>query len=114
MAPVTIEVKNWKTGYPLGQVTELLSKLDRQKREGDLGLLVCKRSGVADPYGWYCWTTAGDAYRVLFGDRRRHHDAPVDGFEHPVCFVFGDVIRALISGGWVTKVTNPFENLETS
>jgi hypothetical protein len=35
-------------------------------------------------------------------------------FEHPVCLVFGDVIRALVSGGWVTEITNPFENLETS
>jgi hypothetical protein len=121
VAPVTIEVKNWKGGYPLGQVAELLSKLDRQKRAGDLGLLVCKRSGVADPYGWYCYTTAYDAVQLMI-DRDTHEwdthglsmpDRPA-AFEHPVCFVFGDVIRALVSGGWVTEITNPFENLETS
>lgn len=119
VAPVTIEVKNWKTGYPLGQVGELLSKLDRQKREGDLGLLVCKRSGVADPYGWYCWVTAYDAAQLLVDREAREWDAHglsmgEGPFEHPVCFVFGDVIRALVSGGWVTEITNPFETLETS
>jgi hypothetical protein len=31
-----------------------------------------------------------------------------------VCFVFGDVIRALVSGGWVTELTNPFADKETS
>jgi len=113
VAPVTIEVKNWKGGYPLGQVAELLSKLDRQKREGDLGLLVCKRSGVADPYGWWCWVTAVDAAQLLM--RRGDAHSVLSGpFEHPVCLVFGDVIRALVSGGWVTEITNPFENLETS
>jgi hypothetical protein len=115
VAPVTIEVKNWKGGYPLGQVAELLSKLDRQKRDGDLGLLVCKRAGVSDPYGWHCWTTAGDARALLVGEEQSWEPhTSVTPFEHPVQFIFGDVIRALVSGGWVTEITNPFENLETS
>ena len=118
MAPVTIEVKNWAKGYSRGQVAELLSKLDRQKRSGDLGLLVCKRAGVADPYGWDCWVTAVDAARLrnVWGEPHSYspleHDAHV--FEHPVCFVFGDVIRALVSGGWVTELTNPFADKGTS
>lgn len=113
VAPVTIEVKNWAKGYSRGQVAELLSKLERQKRPGDLGLLVCKRVAVADPYGWDCWVAACDAARLLAPDTlvREYHDG---GFEHPVCFVFGDVIRALVSGGWVTELTNPFQDKETS
>jgi hypothetical protein len=116
VAPVTIEVKNWAKGYSRGQVAELLSKLDRQKRPGDLGLLVCKRVAVADPYGWDCWTNAIDARKLLMGvsvlaERRFPPRGP---FEHPVCFVFGDVIRALVSGGWVTELTNPFQDKETS
>jgi len=112
VAPVTIEVKNWAKGYSRGEVMELLSKLERQKREGDLGLLVCKRVAVADPYGWDCWVTALDAAWLLFGQYEGAQ--PVDGFEHPVCFVFGDVIRALVSGGWVTELTNPFQDKEIS
>ncbi len=114
-APVTIEVKNWAKGYSRGQVAELLEKLERQKRAGDLGLLVCKRVGHADPYGWDCWVTAWDAFRLLDPQcERQVGELMPDGFEHPVCFVFGDVIRALVSGGWVTEITNPFEKLETS
>jgi hypothetical protein len=116
VAPVTIEVKDWARGYSRGQVAELLDKLGRQKRTGDLGLLVCKRAGVADPYGWDCWVTAIDARKLLMGvsvlaERRFPPRGP---FEHPVCFVFGDVIRALVSGGWVTELTNPFADKETS
>lgn len=115
VAPVTIEVKNWATGYSRTQVTELLSKLDRQKRAGDLGLLVCKRVAVADPYGWDCWTNAWDAARLLLAASGNALSPPVPSpFEHPVCFVFGDVIRALVSGGWVTELTNPFYDKETS
>jgi len=114
-APVTIEVKNWAKGYPRGQVAELLEKLERQKRAGDLGLLVCKRSGVGDPYGWDCWTTAHDAALLLLGRPGGDVEVRWSGpFEHPVCFVFGDVIRALVSGGWVTEIANPFEKLEIS
>lgn len=114
VAPVTIEVKDWAKGYSRNQVAELLSKLERQKREGDLGLLVCKRTAVADPYGWDCWVTAQDAARLLtygIGDQMFWNTPP---FEHPVGFVFGDVIRALVSGGWVTELTNPFQDKETS
>lgn len=115
VAPVTIEVKDWAKGYSRGQVAELLDKLTRQARPGDLGLLVCKRAGVADPYGWDCWVTADDGLQLLlgFGDPAVHW-RPQDGYEHPVCFVFGDVIRALVSGGWVTELTNPFQDKETS
>lgn len=116
-APVTIEVKNWAKGYSRGQVAELLEKLERQKRPGDLGLLVCKRVGHADPYDWDCWTSVRCAWRLLAG-RRPDVDLFVrlveTGFEHPVDFVFGDVIRALVSGGWVTEIANPFAKLETS
>lgn len=112
VAPVTIEVKDWAKGYSRGQVAELLLKLDRQKRTGDIGLLVCKRSGVADPYGWDCWVTAGDALAILAG--KEPPDYLSCCFEHPVSFVFGDVVRALVSGGWVTELTNPFANKETS
>jgi hypothetical protein len=121
VAPVTIEVKNWAKGYSRGQVAELLFKLDRQKRPGDLGLLVCKRVAVADPYGWDCWVTPYDAVQLLIdrdtyswdvhGLSRPEGSSP---FEHPVGFVFGDVIRALVSGGWVTELTNPFQDKETS
>lgn len=115
VAPVTIEVKNWAKGYSRGQVAELLSKLERQKRPGDLGLLVCKRVAVADPYGWDCWVTAADAFRLLDPQcESQVWELMADGFEHPVCFVFGDVIRALVSGGWVTELTNPFQDKETS
>lgn len=117
VAPVTIEVKNWAKGYSRGQVAELLSKLDRQKRSGDLGLLVCKRANVADPYGWDCWVSPHDAWRLLNTDKTRQIQSDrvkIDGFEHPVGFVFGDVIRALVSGGWVTELTNPFKDKETS
>jgi hypothetical protein len=112
VAPVTIEVKDWVKGYSRNQVAELLAKLLRQRRPADLGLLVCKRAGVADPYGWDCWVTAFDAARLLTPADVPPN--PPDGFEHPVCFVFGDVIRALVSGGWVTELTNPFTNKETS
>jgi hypothetical protein len=115
VAPVTIEVKNWAKGYSRNQVAELLSKLDRQKRPGDLGLLVCKRVAVGDPYGWDCWVTAFDARALLVGEDQAWDPLTVpDAFEHPVCFVFGDVIRALVSGGWVTALTNPFHDKETS
>lgn len=113
-APVTIEVKNWAKGYSRGQVAELLEKLERQKRPGDLGLLVCKRVGYADPYDWDCWVEAGDAYLILAGAHNDEGAGGIGGFEHPVCFVFGDVIRALVSGGWVTEIANPFAKLETS
>lgn len=113
-APVTIEVKDWAKGYSRGQVAELLEKLERQKRLGDLGLLVCKRAGHADPYGWDCWTTAFDAARLLMAGWRAWDVHAISAFEHPVGLVFGDVIRALVSGGWVTEITNPFEKLETS
>lgn len=114
VAPVTIEVKDWATGYSRNQVAELLDKLERQKRRGDLGLLVCKPSTVADPYGWDCWVTAGDAYLILAGTENYEGADGTKGFEHPVKFVFGDVIRALVSGGWVTELTNPFADKETS
>jgi hypothetical protein len=115
VAPVTIEVKNWAKGYSRGQVGELLAKLERQKRPEDLGLLVCKRVAVADPYGWDCWTNAWDAARLLLAASGDALSPPVPSpFEHPVCFVFGDVIRALVSGGWVTALTNPFQDKETS
>lgn len=114
VAPVTIEVKNWAKGYSRTQVAELLSKLERQKRPGDLGLLVCKRVAVADPYGWDCWVSAVDAYSLLAGKENYEGGYGIDSFEHPVCFVFGDVIRALVSGGWVTELTNPFADKETS
>lgn len=112
VAPVTIEVKDWAKGYSRNQVAELLAKLLRQRRSADIGLLVCKRAGVADPYGWDCWVTAFDAARLLIPADVPPN--PPDGFEHPVCFVFGDVIRALVSGGWVTELTNPFADKETS
>lgn len=112
VAPVTIEVKDWARGYSRNQVAELLDKLDRQKRPGDLGLLVCKRTGVADPYGWDCWVTAVDAAALLAGTRLSQSITTVDAFEHPVSFVFGDVIRALVSGGWVRELTNPFADKE--
>jgi hypothetical protein len=113
VAPVTIEVKDWARGYSRGQVAELLDKLGRQKRTGDLGLLVCKRAGRGDPYDWDCWVTAFDAAQLLVGSISTPGPV-IDGFEHPVCFVFGDVIRALVSGGWVTELTNPFADKETS
>jgi hypothetical protein len=113
VAPVTIEVKDWAKGYSRNQVAELLAKLERQKRPDDLGLLVCKRAGVADPYGWDCWVTADDARDLLAGKYNEEGSA-CNAFEHPVCFVFGDVIRALVSGGWVTELTNPFADKETS
>lgn len=109
VAPVTIEVKDWAKGYSRGQVAELLTKLERQKRPGDLGLLVCKRTGVADPYGWDCWVSAFDARALLVGeDQSWEEHTSVVPFEHPVGFVFGDVVRALVSGGWVAELTNPF------
>lgn len=113
VAPVTIEVKSWASGYSRGQIAELLAKLERQKRPGDLGLLVTKPAAVADPYGWDCWTTAWDATNLLAG---QHGVASLikNVFEHPVKFVFGDVIRALVSGGWVRELTNPFADKETS
>lgn len=116
VAPVTIEVKDWAKGYSRNQVAELLSKLERQKRPGDLGLLVCKRTGHADPYEWDCWVTVEDAVRVLDGRQQPGYRWPAPGgpFEHPVGFVFGDVIRALVSGGWVCELTNPFADKETS
>jgi hypothetical protein len=114
VAPVTIEVKNWAKGYSRGQVAELLSKLERQKRSGDLGLLVCKRVTVADPYGWDCWVDAVTAMWLLHGQFEPVIQPLCATFEHPVCFVFGDVIRALVSGGWVTELTNPFQDKETS
>lgn len=115
VAPVTIEAKDWAKGYSRNQVAELLAKLERQKRPGDLGLLVCKRSGVADPYGWDCWVTAFDARALLVGeDQSWEEHTSVVPFEHPVSFVFGDVVRALISGGWVAELTNPFTDKETS
>lgn len=116
VAPVTIEVKSWASGYSRGQIAELLAKLERQKRPGDLGLLVLKPSNVADPYGWDCWTTAVDATRVLCGvqDDLIPLGENYPAFEHPVKFVFGDVIRALVSGGWVRELTNPFADKETS
>jgi hypothetical protein len=110
---VTIEVKDWAKGYSRNQVAELLEKLERQKRTGDLGLLVCKRTGVADPYGWDCWVMAFDAAQLLVGSISTPGPV-ISGFEHPVSFVFGDVIRALVSGGWVTELTNPFADKETS
>jgi hypothetical protein len=118
VAPVTIEVKNWAKGYTRGEVAELLSKLERQKRRDDIGLLVCKRTGVADPYGWDCWVNPTDGMWLLLGTSVKV--IPMAGpsmctvFEHPVCFVFGDVIRALVSGGWVAELTNPFQNREIS
>lgn len=117
VAPVTIEVKDWATGYSRNQIAELLAKLERQKRTGDLGLLVCKPSTVADPYGWDCWVNPTDAMWLLLGvsgEVTVTGKVVCGGFEHPVKFVFGDVIRALVSGGWVTELTNPFADKETS
>jgi hypothetical protein len=115
VAPVTIEVKDWARGYSRGQVAELLDKLSRQRRSDDLGLLVCKRAGRGDPYDWDCWVTGNDAMWLLIGTKGSViNQSARDAFEHPVCFVFGDVIRALVSGGWVTELTNPFADKETS
>lgn len=106
-APVTVEVKDWARGYSRIQVAELLDKLRRQSRPGDLGLLVCKRVGHADATAWDCWVSPADA-RALLAGQPTNRDAPITAFEHPVCFVFGDVIRALTAGGWVAEQANPF------
>lgn len=114
VAPVTIEVKSWASGYSRGQIAELLAKLERQKRPGDLGLLVTKPAAVADPYGWDCWVGAVTAVWLLHGQFEPVIQPLCMTFEHPVKFVFGDVIRALVSGGWVRELTNPFADKETS
>lgn len=112
-APVTIEVKDWARGYSRGQVIALLEKLEQQKREGDLGLLVCKRAGVTDAAGWDCWVTPRDAARLILGHEectgyRLAPDAVVQGMSSAVQLIFGDVLAALTAGGWVTELANPF------
>jgi hypothetical protein len=105
-APVTIEAKDHKTPFSLLHLNRLLTKLQRQKRSGDLGLLVVKRPGFADPENWHCHVDGIDASRLLSDDpsgmRAGIHCA------YPVTFVFGDVVRMLILGDWCAELINPF------
>jgi hypothetical protein len=62
---VVIEVKNWSGDLTFGTVVTLLDKLERQKRPGDLGLLIDRLDRIADPGKWRVWMTVDDLYRLM-------------------------------------------------
>jgi hypothetical protein len=105
-APVTIEVKNHAQPFTLKTLASLLHKLEGQKRSGDLGLLVVKRAGSADPANWACYMTGIDASQLFSGDPGG--TMPGVYCLGPVQFVFGDVVRMLILGDWCAELVNPF------
>jgi hypothetical protein len=104
--PVTIEAKDHQKSFSPAQLAALMAKLERQKRPGDLGLLVIKKAGRADPAHWHCWVSGWDAARLIGNDP----SGTVSGVYtvHPVCFTFSDVARLIILGDWAEKLVNPF------
>ena len=105
-APVTIEVKNHAQPFSQTTLINLLAKLDVQRRPGDLGLLVVKRAGAADPALWRCWLSGLDASRLLSNDPGGTQ-AGVWVID-PVGFTLADVVRVLILGDWAAELVNPF------
>lgn len=105
-APVTIESKDYKHGVTKSQVVEFLAKLEKQKRPGDLGLLVCKRPSYSDSGDWLCYVTGMDAGRLIANDPAGLTTAAY--LLNPVCFSFADAVRMLVCGSWVEKLVNPF------
>lgn len=104
--PVTIEVKDHSKPFGLMAIHTLLKKLVVQKRPGDLGLLVVKRVGSADPAQWMCFVDGIDASRLLSNDLGGTQQGVYCSY--PVQFVFGDVVRMLILGDWCAELVNPF------
>lgn len=104
-APVTIEVKDWAKAPTAAQLLALIVKLGRQKRPGDLGLLVVKRSGHADAASWYCWVSGLDATRLLGTPDGTPQSVYVLA---PVCFTLGDVLRLVTLDDWTHELVNPF------
>jgi hypothetical protein len=105
-APVTIEVKDHAKEWTWAVLERLVAKLQGQKRAGDLGLLVVKRAGAADPANWFCYVHGVDASRLLGSDPG---GSPAGVYcSYPVGFIFGDVVRMLILGDWCAELVNPF------
>lgn len=116
-APVTIEIKDYGVSNPItiGAARTLLTKLQRQKRPGDLGLLVVKANGHADPAVWHCYTDVADASLLLAPGLKAvglPGWQPVGDMAWPVRFQFDMVVAMLWAGGWVTAAqpseANPF------
>lgn len=105
-APVTVEVKNHAQPFTWKVLERLVSKLDTQKRAGDLGLLVVKRARSSDPAEWMCYLSGMDASRLLWNDPSGSPGGVYCAY--PVGFVLGDVVRNLILGDWCSELVNPF------
>lgn len=65
---VVVEVKHYAGGLTDGMVQQFLTKLaGTQLRRGELGLLVERRNGHADPGGWWCWLDVRTLTALLAG-----------------------------------------------
>jgi hypothetical protein len=120
-APVTIEVKSWGTANPVtvGAARTLIEKLGRQKRPGDLGWLVVKANGHANPAVWWCWSSTQSAFQLLAGRNalQAAAEAPEFQWAHgiageagqwPVRMRLDTAVALLHAGGWVRSLVNPF------
>lgn len=115
-APVTIEVKDHAHSWSAAAIAVLVGKLARQKRPDDLGFVIIKRAGYADPAMWACHMSGPDALSLLAGCRAgivpgTNLTEPRKDAAHvldAVGFTFSDVVRLLKSGGWVEQPINPF------
>jgi hypothetical protein len=111
-APVTIEVKSWGTSQTMtvGAARTLVEKLDRQRRPDDLGWLVQKANGHADPGVWWCWMSQSDATRLLAGDSQVGSPlgSDTEAGSWPIRMLFSTAVALLHAGDWVRPPRNPF------
>lgn len=91
---VIIEVKDHKRvagGIPPAVLTEWMrqTEAERCNADADLGILVVKRSGTADPGRWYAYVPLWVVRPTALTPR-----------EAPVCMSLADLVVLLRSHGW--------------
>lgn len=100
---VTFEVKNWSGGLTDGLIQTLLTKLDRQRGDGQLGVLVDRRDRIGEHAAGEWWahmwlTTMTELLR-----------ADVSDSPHRVVTVHLDTFVDLWLASGRAVVSNPFE-----
>lgn len=100
---VTFEVKHWDGDLSYGSVQTFLRKLELQRGEGNLGVLVERLDGIAAHRAgeWNAWMTVGTLSDLLNGTHSRSQS-------DPVCLKLSVFVTLWKSAGRAV-LTNPFE-----
>lgn len=101
---VIAEVKAYRlpTGVPThGQLTEWMrqTEVEQENARADVGVLIVKRPGTADPGRWFAYVTAWTLAELIYAGRTSEAGtSPAN--TAPVCLTLASLTALLRAAGW--------------